>query len=146
MERLIIFDYNRTIYDPETSRLAPFAKRILQNLKGRGFRLALITHARDSRRELIHKQGLEKYFAEILITTGKSRKNFQYLLSAADVDKSQSYVVGDRVRQEIRIGNQLKLNTIWVKDGRFAEENPRSEIEVPTHTVRRLRDISKIIR
>ncbi len=145
MERVIIFDFNRTIYDPDSDKLVAGAKFVLRTLLRRGFKLFLISRAQKSRRELINKLGLDEYFVRVVVTSDKNRGDFERFLSKK-TDLSSSFIVGDRVRGEIAIGNKLNLQTVWVRSGKFADELPRSDIENPTYTVKELRDVLGIIR
>lgn len=146
MNRVIIFDFNRTLYDPEAGRLAADCLRVLTELRQQGFLLGLIAQAAPSRRELIRNLGLEKLFTEIILSESKGKTDFERLLKRTGAKPEQSFVVGDRVRKEIAIGNRLGMRTIWVRQGRFAEELPRRTEEQPRETVSSLRQVLDTIR
>lgn len=141
MKKIIIFDFNRTIYDPDNNALISGAGFVLQTLLRRGFSLYLISRAGKSRKELIENLGIGKYFFRIIVAKEKSKKDFERIATPMAINQNLSFVVGDRVRKEIRIGNSLGLQTIWFKSGKFADEKPRRKIEWPTYTVSFLRDI-----
>jgi putative hydrolase of the HAD superfamily len=144
VKKSIILDFNRTIYNPDTKRLIPYASHVLRIVKARGYTLYLITRAEPSRKALLQSLGITNYFAEIIISN-KSKKDFEYILSKQNVDKQQTFVVGDRVRKEIRFGNILGLTTIWIKAGKFANELPRFSTEQPTKIITQLRELTKIL-
>lgn len=54
MNQVIIFDFNRTLFDPEQSALAPGALALLDVAKNKGYTLVLLAKAAPSRRELLH--------------------------------------------------------------------------------------------
>lgn len=145
MKKIVIFDFNRTIYDPDNDRLILGARFVLRILLRRGFLLYLLSRAGKSRRELIKNLGIGQYFSRIVVAEEKSKKDFEKIITRKFVKRSLSFVVGDRVRKEISIGNSLGLQTIWLKTGKFANEKPRKKIERPTYVVRTLRDILSVI-
>ena len=145
MKKIIIFDFNRTLYDPETHCLIIGARFVLRTLLRRGFLLYLVSHAEQSRKELIKNLKIKQYFSHIVVTKEKSKKDFQEIIGRNAVNRNLSFVVGDRVRKEIRIGNLLGMQTVWVRTGKFAYENPRKKIEQPTYTVHTLRDVLSVI-
>lgn len=140
MRKAVIFDFKRTLYDPDSDRLLPGTKSVLGQLKERGYSLFLISHG-SFPRDLIAKFGLDSYFDEILITENKSVKDFRKIISDNDVNPEVSFVVGDRIRGEIRIGNGLGLRTVWLKKGRFAQELPIEKIEKPNFLITELKEV-----
>lgn len=146
MKKIIVFDFNRTIYNPETGRLAPSARFVLQTLLQRGFTLYLISRAGQSKKQIIDKFGLRKYFDHILLVREKNKESFKRLVNLKLVIHESSFVIGDRVREEIAIGNILSLQTIWVRIGKFSDELPQKKIEQPKYIINALKDVLKIIR
>ena len=140
MKKAVIFDFKRTIYDPELDKLLPGIKGVLKQLKKRGYSLFLISHG-SYPKALIRKFELGPYFDEILITENKSSEDFKKIISNNEIDTEISFVIGDRVRGEIKIGNSLGITTIWLRRGLFAEEFPLEPIEEPDFTIRSFREI-----
>lgn len=145
MKRVIIFDFNRTIYDPEAKRLLPNAKQVLRTLRKRGFELYLVSMVETSRNDLIQSLGIKSYFARIMMVQEKRKEDFQDILFKKNIDYTSSFVIGDRVKGEIAIGNMLGLKTIWLKQGKFAKELPQEVYEHPTNVVLKLKDILEIV-
>ncbi len=145
MKRIIIFDFNRTLYDPDSKALIPNAHKILKYSRVKGFELYLITRAEGFRKELLDNLGIKHYFREVIFTNDKKKKDFQKILQKKDVEVRSSFVVGDRAWKEIAIGNSLGFKTIWVKRGKFQNELPRKAQEYPTHMVEELREIISLI-
>lgn len=146
MKKSVIFDFNRTLYNPDSNTLAKKTRWVLHILRRRGFSLFLVSRAAPSRYELIKHLGLETYFAKVVLAREKNLRLFERLTPAASVDRASSFVVGDRVRHEILIGNALGLHTIWFSSGLFASQKPRNKAEQPIHTVYELSEVLSIIR
>lgn len=146
MKKIVIFDFNRTLYNPDSNALVKKTRWILHILHRRGFSLFLVSRAVSSRYELIKQLGLESYFSNVVLAREKNLRLFERLTPVANVDRTSSYVVGDRVEQEILIGNALGLRTIWFASGLFASQRPKNRAQQPMHTVYELPDVLSIIR
>ncbi len=144
--RVIIFDFNRTIYDPDTQQLIEDAELMLQHLTSQGFILFLISRAEQGREELIESLGLRRYFKRIHIVQDKVQQDFAALIDNKLIDRRTSFIIGDQVKKEIRIGNWLGLKTIWLRRGKFADELPEADGEHPTHTIESLNGLLSIVR
>ncbi|MDP2704316.1 MAG: HAD hydrolase-like protein [bacterium] len=142
-KRIIIFDFNRTLYDPNTDSLVSGALQVLQRFS-LAFSLYLLSTDSPSRLFCIKDLGIERYFKKIVLVPEKSIPVFEFLARFADIPSS--YVVGDRVRSEIRMGKTVGFQTIWVQSGKFSEETPRTATEQPDHTVSSLLEILSLIR
>ncbi|MCH8986880.1 HAD hydrolase-like protein [Patescibacteria group bacterium] len=145
MKKIIIFDFNRTLYDPEVESLNPDAIFVLKTLQKRGFEFYLVSRKERNRKNLIKKLGIRPYFKRVIITRKKNEELFRDILSYAQVAPRNSFVIGDRTQEEIFLGNKCGMKTIWFKTGRFANELPKSKDEEPTYIVRRLKEIIRIV-
>lgn len=145
MNKVIIFDFNRTIYDPEQHSLIAGALAMLKELIGQGFQLHLISMAAPSREELIRNLGLHSFFESVTLCEHKSLKIFEKILQETEADIHQSFAVGDRVKKELYFANQLGLTTVWYKQGRFAAELPQTMAEHPTYITHSLSEIPRIV-
>ena len=143
--KLVIFDFNRTIYDPVTKGLLPDVEVVLGTLINRGFDLYLVSRG-NQRKDLIDSLGISNYFKEIIVSNTKSKRDFETIIAQEAVDIKSSFVMGDRVRKEITSGNTLGLKTIWLRQGKFANELPRNSTEQPNHVVKRLKDTLDIVK
>ncbi|MBR9699848.1 HAD hydrolase-like protein [Candidatus Woesearchaeota archaeon] len=152
MVKGIIFDYNRTLFDPVNKSLIPGAKEVLDNLSQNGFKIALMSRTSDKtkRMEQIHRIGIMDNFSHIqLIQKDTEDKGFHHLKACADkmsLPASELAVVGDRVRSEIRLGKKLDMLTIWYKAGKYSDEMPMAEDEAPHHTITQLGEVIRIVR
>ena len=117
----------------------------MENLQTANFELHLVSMAAESRAELIKQLGIEHFFTSITLCKQKTSKLFSEIINTASAIPQHSYVIGDRVKKEIRFGNELEMQTIWYKNGRFAEELPEHILEQPTHTAIEIEEIWSFI-
>ena len=141
-----IFDFNRTLW--EDGAYLNGALDLLQSLKKKGLKLAVISSVKEhevpEREQLI--KPIEPLFHSINVVTGKSKEVFKSVAEDLGVSHSEVLVIGDKVNNEIKYGNQLGMKTIWLKRGKNAEELPITKESQPHHTVNsieQLRDLLK---
>ena len=137
-----IFDFNRTIYDPESDALIEGSLDLLEKLISEGYKLCLLSKkTTKDRRQQISNLGLDEYFLGIQVIEGKkSVENLERCRQVMSLKASEIAVVGDRVQGEISLGNQLGMVTIWYKSGKFSNEMPQNESQKPTHTITKLEE------
>lgn len=137
----VIFDFNRTIYDPETSGMLDGARDVLDNLRARSVPLYLVSKADESRPQILKELGIGEYFTESFFVERKDPALFFEILKRAGVHPKHMYVVGDHLHKEIRCGNQCGMRTIWLKRGKFSELEPTSEADHPWQTVSNMSEV-----
>lgn len=143
----IIFDFNRTLFNPEKNELEIGAEKLLHSLYKKNIVLTLISSTLSVDREkLIYSLTISKLFKKIIVTSEKkNEKHFSELISIINADNNNIYVVGDRIKSEIQIGNKLNLQTIWLKKGKFSTILPEKENEKPIYTIKNLSEILNFI-
>jgi FMN phosphatase YigB (HAD superfamily) len=140
----IIFDFNRTIFNPETNKLTKGTNKILNKLKH--LKLCLISKNSCDRKKQINDLKLNKFFIDIqIIENDKEKKHFKKCLKLMKLKPNEILVIGDRIKKEILIGNQLKMITVWFKSGKFSEDIPNNKLEKPNYTITNLEEIIKLI-
>ena len=144
MKKAIIFDFNRTLYDPEKGILVSGCLATLAKLSAR-YKLVLITNNEGSRQELIEELGIKNFFQVIVSTSNKNEQDFLSSCVQLNLDPGEVVVVGDRIKGEILIGNRLKMTTVHFKNGLFAQELPENSIEKPDFEIKKLEDLLKIL-
>ncbi len=138
----IIFDFNRTLFDPERKALVSVALPLLKELQQKGYKLCLISRKTvEERREDISRFGLDQYFMHIVVVEEKEKQHFEECIAAMKLQPEEIAVVGDRVRSEIYFGNILGMRTIWFKSGKFAKEEPRQKEEEPEYVIKDLKEV-----
>lgn len=143
----IIFDFNRTLYDPEKEKLMEGTVKLLNTLKKRGVKMALLSRTTTgNRRQLISSLGLDDYFTKVIVTSvTKNESHFTEMMEAMQVSANRCVVVGDRVKSEIAIGKKLGLQTIWLRRGKFRKEVADSPGEQPDHIINNLHEIYRLL-
>ena len=139
MKKIIIIDFNRTLYNPENNKMIDYALDLLKNLSTE-YDLILLGKGDDNRKKLIKNLNIEKYFQKIMIFP---EKNLEQLKSIQAQYPSNTffYSIGDRIKKEIYLGNKMDFKTIWFKNGKFSSETPINKEEQPWKTVNSLREI-----
>jgi putative hydrolase of the HAD superfamily len=144
MKKLVVFDFNRTLFDPDQGRLIDGALELLEKLKTAGHFLILLGKAPRGRGELIKELGIEKYFNKIILKDEKTIEDFKTAKKLVPPD-SYAYAVGDRIKKEILLANLAGFKTIWFKNGRYAVEEPSTEDEQPWMTINSLNELYNLV-
>lgn len=148
----IIFDFNRTIYDPDKQALSEGALDILKTLKQQGYKMALMSSANNKEeREVFVKQlGIKKFFNKIItIIEGreeKSIKHFEECAQGMDLPNNQVLAVGDNIKREIAIGNQAGMTTVRYQVGKHAQEKPASEEEKADYVITHFNQLINLLK
>ncbi len=137
----IIFDYNRTIFDPEKQELYPGVFDLINELVI-SHELFLVSKDEPGRKDVLSSLGIDKHFKKIVFTKDKSVSLFQQIVD----DAKNVLVVGDRVQGEISVGNQLNYETVWVRQGIFGNQEPESEIQIPNHVINNIAELARVIK
>lgn len=135
----IIFDYNRTLFDPEIDTLYDGVADLLRFLHGK-HELFLVSRNEPGRGDRLKDFGIESYFHKTAFVEEKTRQVFLDLIS----DAKDVIVIGDRAVEEIAIGNEMRFVTVWLRQGKFSREVP-TEAQQPTHIIRDIRELENII-
>lgn len=144
MNKGIIFDFNRTLYDPDSDSLVNGVVPLLSYLSA-DFGLCLISKRSGDRESWIRELGISGFFKDIQFVDNKTIGTFQHCMDVLSLPAHNIYVVGDRIKEEIYIGNLCEMNTIWYKSGKFAEESFSTLDEIPDHTISDLDDLYFIL-
>jgi len=150
--KAIIFDWGRTLYDSETKKEFLEAEDILALCKERGYRLALVSlvtiHANatlDERKNQIANSPLRKYFEIVAITDTDKDKSFDGIVRQLNLSREEILIIDDRTVRGIRYGNLKNHPTVWLQQGKFANELPNEKTGRPTFTIRSLEELVNII-
>ncbi len=128
----IIFDWKRTLYNPDTKKLIIGAKEILGYLKEKNIPLVLIGKGGDDMQEEVKRLGVQDFFTSILFT--EEKKDTEFFTPFVSKHNPQSTLfIGDRMQSEIAIGNKLGCTTMWIKQGKFAKEKVNAQTGNPSY-------------
>lgn len=142
--RVAIFDWKRTLYDPDKRTLIDNAKEILEALHRKGVLLVLIGMGDKEMYQEVERLGLSDYFTHIkFLNEGKNASIFQPYIDGEQPGKT--LVIGDRARGEVQVGNSLGATTIWIKQGKFADELPEEGKQKPSYETDGLAGLSTIL-
>lgn len=141
--KAILFDFNRTIYDPDAKRLIYGARQILELAIAKNYTLYLVSQRENGREEILNREDIGKYFTKIIFVVKKDKETFQNILDSCSLDPQKVFVIGDRLSAEIRTGNLLGCKTVWIKKGKFARERKRGV--KPGLTIEDIRQIAEIL-
>ena len=148
MIKAIIFDWGRTLHDPDADTLMTGAKEILEYLREKGYRMSLLSKGEPElipvKQRKIKELGFEPFFDKIVLSTEKSRKEIEEIKRIwQNIPDEDIVVIGDRALVDVKIANELGMKSIWLKKGKFAEESPNEETGEPTYIIYSLQELKK---
>lgn len=143
-KKAVIFDYNRTVFNPDTGALMPDAHEVLVLLQEKEIPMFLVAKGDDDRKKQIESLGLPPFFQKIIVNQNKSSDDFQLCIDSCEAG-TLFFAVGDRVKEEIRHANACGATTIWFRNGKFATEEPGDSSETPNFTVENLKQAIEIV-
>ncbi|MBR9707131.1 MAG: HAD hydrolase-like protein [Candidatus Diapherotrites archaeon] len=149
MVKAIVFDWIDTLFERDNA-LFPNSKQVLEECKKRGFKLALITKAGGDSPEVrwkqINKANFNGVFDLAYVGLDKDEATYAEVINVLGADPKKTWVVGDQVRKDIRIGNNLGCKTVWIRaGGRHNDRMPKEAVEEPHHTIRSIEEVLKLV-
>ncbi len=139
----IIFDWKRTLYDPDSKILVAGAEELLATAQGLSIPLYLIGKGGEDMYAETKRLGIENYFTKIVFEEGaKEESLFVPFISS---DPSTTVFIGDRIQSELAVGKSLGATTIWVRQGKFATEMPLGKDQEPDYIVASLYDAKELL-
>ena len=130
--KLIILDFNRTLYDPEEDLLIEGAIELLEMLQEKEVKLALVTKGGEHRVEQVAP--LAVFFDHVEIVPSKSAELFTSILTRFEAAGNETMVIGDKPSSEIAAGNRVGATTVRVRQGKFATDEATNEFEQADHS------------
>lgn len=141
---MIVFDWKRTLYDPEERTLIADGAELLAYLKDKQVSLALVGKGDKDMYAEVERLGVQDFFSQVVFREGaKDAVLFKPFVDRMHPEKT--IFVGDRVRSELAIGNALGATTVWVRSGKFADEPPADFAEEPTYIVNSLSGVRQVL-
>lgn len=143
MVRAIIFDWKRTLYDPDNRVLIDGATELLEYIRRKNIKMILMGKGGEDMQKEVERLRVEQFFSHIVFAEGeKDPKVFAKYIE----ESKRTLFIGDRVRSELEIGNKLGATTVWIKQGKFAQEEPENKQQEPNYTVASLNDCLNLLK
>lgn len=148
----IIFDYGRTLHDPERGDFYPDAAPTLATLAAT-HRLAIVSLVsgedyaarRAAREALLRERDLARHFATTQFGPRDKDRLYQAALADLGLEPRQVAIVDDRIARGIAWGNRHGATTVWFRNGKFRDELPNAATGAPTHTIAALGDLPRVL-
>lgn len=144
MMQTVIFDFNRTLFDPDTESLLPGVQKMLQTLHDRNVAMHVISRNEAGRGTALETLGIRGFFLTVTFVEEKTPSMFDGIIDGQN-SLENVFVVGDYLHEEIRLGNQRRLRTIWLQRGKFAHLKPESTDDVPWKTIFEMNELLPIL-
>jgi len=149
--KAVIFDWGRTLYNPEEGALFSDTKSVLEYLKLKNYILAIVALATagqskiTERMSIIEKENLALYFVSIKFDIENKDKMYEETLFELGLKHEDVFIVDDRVMRGITWGNKNGCKTIWVQNGKFANELPDEYSRSPSYTITSIIQLQDIL-
>ena len=148
----LIFDWGRTLYDPEAGAPFPDAPLVLDALAAT-YRRAIVSlvsgddyRARvAARHDVLREHDLARHFAAILFGQSDKDRLYREALALLALTPAKVAVIDDRVIRGVAWGNRHGATTIWLRNGKFRDEVPSTQTGTPTHTICRLEELPGLL-
>lgn len=137
--KTIIFDWKRTLFNPDSSIPMDDAKNLLEAIKKLEHKMILIGKEKEGEdmNGALDNAGFRDYFDEVHFVPKKTKDMFMAY------DGGDVIAVGDRQLSELEIANQCGYTTVWFRNGKFKDEE--SKDYTPTHIVDNLMQVVSVI-
>ncbi len=150
--KAIIFDWGRTLFDSETKQEFPEAEQVLELCQQRGFWLAVVSlvseHSNanlEERTAQIEGSPLRRFFEMVAVTDQDKDKALDETVNKLALPREQILIVDDRTVRGIKYGNLRGHPTVWLQQGKFANELLNKETKQPTFTIHALAERAGIL-
>ncbi|MGN0628359.1 MAG: HAD family hydrolase [Oscillospiraceae bacterium] len=123
------FGLEKAKWNGDFEKLYPCSKDVLKNLSGR-YILGIIANQNPGLDERLKKFGIYDCF-EVIASSSEvgaakpSEEIFRYALRKAQCKPENSYMVGDRLDNDIAPAQRLGMKTVWVKQSFGGMGNPK---------------------
>ncbi len=137
----IIFDYNRTIFNPDTGTLYEGVLDVLTQLSKQHV-VSLVTRLEPGRQDVFGSLGIAHFFKHIIFVPKKTIETFAQIIDGP----TRTIVVGDRLQDEIQIALSLGCVSVWIKQGRFSDDDVHNKDIQPRYTICDIRELLEVIK
>ena len=125
------------------------AETTLSELKNRGYKLGIIANQEPGVKERLKSWNMGELFDVIassaeLGVSKPDKRIFMFALDSAECKTGNAVMVGDRLDNDIRPANELKMTTVRIKKGLAAYMKPKCNDDIPDFTIDNLSDLLSI--
>lgn len=122
---------------------------LLKSLKSR-YKIGTIANQSLGTEQRLKEFGIRQYFDLIVSSAEEGLEKpdpriFLLALDRAGCRPEESYMIGDRLDNDIEPASGLGMNTIWVRQGSFAYGNVKLIKHKPNHVVENITDVLKLL-
>lgn len=150
IDKLIIWDFEWTLFDPRVTDLTPGALDVLRQGHDNGYANVLFGQNQADNTaisELVDKLGISDLLMDIVVRKDKNIRDFYSIISKyQQISLKKMYLISSRAWVDIKMGNLLGLKTFWIRAGAYANETPRSFEEEPLVILKSLRELRGCLR
>ncbi len=153
--KAVIFDWGRTLFDSDKRTEFPESERVLNYCKEKGYRLAAISltvkggsATLEERKRQVENSPLRGYFEIALVIFGSQQdkeKSYDEIIEHFGFLPSEILIIDDQTNRGIKYGNRHGHPTVWLKQGKFANELPTEETGQPAYTITNLKELLEIL-
>lgn len=131
-------------------KLFPDVIQTLKQLRHDGVKLFLVTVGVHERQEKkIQLLGLTEMFDEVIVSDQEVglllEECYEMLIKRHDLNANEVAVVGDRVREELRIGQTMGMTTIRMLHGRFKHNCSAEQLCETDYSIKRIFQVPTVI-
>jgi len=103
--------------------------QVLETLSKKYFLILATLGDPQVQEEKVRVSGLKKYFSEVYVLKHKNVEEYQNILRQHNLDKKDTWIIGNSVRSDLNPGLKLGINCILIPylSWKFEEEEPLSE-------------------
>ena len=136
-------------YRGEFEELYDGADSVLADLKAKGYKLGVIANQPENLDGRLQKLGILKYFDVVVSShdcgvVKPDEKIFRLALTRAQAAPEDCFMVGDRLDNDIAPAKKLGFNTVWVRQGICAGQQPRDDYSTPDYVAEGIAEVQKI--
>lgn len=105
MINLVIFDWKRTLYDPNSKIIIDGSLKLLEFIKSNNISMILVGKGGEDMNDEVNRLGVREYFKEIVFAEGEKDPDIfaKYLTKPPKntLFPKETLFIGDRVRSEL---------------------------------------------
>ncbi len=133
-------------YDFDEMEIFPDTKEVLGKLKNH-YRLVLLSQgSAETQKKKVDILGIKDYFDILEFPkTGEKQGAFDKVFEDLGLNADEILVVGDRIDAEIKIGNEMGMQTCRIMRGNYKNLEPRFQNEEPDYVINTLRGLYGVL-